>query len=440
MPHCFPCRLICVLPAVVLMLLSPVARAQATYEHEPINYLSAPVSDPVAQLQKRVDAGTAKLEFDKANGYLASLLKELKVPVSSQGLVFSKTSFQRDRISPSNPRALYFNDDTYVGYVPGGDVIELASTDPNLGTVFYTLDQRKRDCAAPTFVRQTYNCLQCHASGQTRDVPGLMIRSIYPDSSGQPLLSAGTFVTTQQSPLSERWGGWYVTGQHGRQRHMGNVTVIAAAVDASPAKLLDTEAGANLADLSGKFDTSAYLTGGSDVAALMVFAHQAQMHNLLTRANYQTRLALRDEAAMNQSLGRPADQHSETTLARIKDAGDPLVRYMLFCDEAALGKLEGCDQFQNQFEAAGPRDAKGRSLRELDLKRRVFKYPCSYLIYSAQFDALPDAVKDYVYRRLWEVLSGADTSGDFSHLNATTRRAIVEILRDTKKGLPDCWR
>lgn len=444
---------------VVRVLAPSRAEAQAAYEHEPINYLTAPVNDPVAKLQKRLDARNARLDADPRNGYLASLLRQLNVPVSSQTLVFSKTSFQRDRIGPANPRAMYFDDNTYVGWVPGGDVIELASTDPHLGTVFYTLEQPgagDEDAppqSAPRLVRQTHGCLQCHGSTMTRDVPGLLLRSVYPDGTGQPVLSAGTFMTTQQSPWPERWGGWYVTGDHGRQRHMGNVTVKNEAAGAAsggapaplaPAALLDVEAGANVSDLSRKFDASDYLSPRSDIVALMVFAHQAQMHNLLTRANYLTRLALRDEAAMNESLGRPAREHSQTTLNRIKDAGEPVVRYMLFADEAPLGKVQGSGDFDRDFESRGPRDRAGRSLRELDLKRRLFKYPCSYLIYSEQFDALPQPVKDYVCRRLWDVLNGAGSDddpdgGDFSHLSGNTGQAVIQILRQTKPGLPAYW-
>jgi hypothetical protein len=439
---------------VVPSLLAVSARADEAYTREPINYLSALVTDPVARLQDRLDHGQVRLDPDEKNGYLASVLRQLNISPTSQTLVFSKTSFQRDKISPSHPRALYFDDDTYIGWVRGGEVLEVASTDAQLGTVFYTLAQPKVAAgasapAAPRFERQTYSCLQCHGSTTTREVPGLLLRSVYPDADGQPVLSAGTFLTTQQSPFEQRWGGWYVTGNHGLQRHMGNVVVDearargAAGGDATPNTLLDVEAGANLADLAGKVDTSMYLGRGSDIVALMVFTHQAQTHNLLTRANYQTRIALRDEEAMNASLGRqpePGDHHSESTMNRIKDAGEPLVRQMLFCDEAALGKIVGAGAFDREFEARGPHDSRGRTLRELDLKRRLFRYPCSYLIYSAQFDALPSPVKDYVYRRLWEVLSGADRGDDFSHLTSSTRKAIIEILLETKKGLPDYWK
>jgi hypothetical protein len=421
------------------------ALAQAAYEQDPINYLSAPVDDPVARLQKRIDAGEVKLERDPRHGYLGSLLKALDIPASSQTLVFSKTSFQRDRISPGSPRALYFNDGTYVGWVQGGEVIEVATTDPNLGTIFYTLDQhggklhkQEAEVAAPRFVRQSASCLQCHGSTMTRDVPGLLVRSVFPDKDGQPVLSAGTFLTTQESPMSQRWGGWYVTGVLDKQRHMGNVTLKDPDA-ANPAALLDAAAAAT-DDLSGRFDTSAYLTGHSDVVALLVLQHQAQVHNLLTRANYLTRVALRDETAMNGVLGRPDTGHSETTLSRIKDAAEPLVRAMLFCDEAPLGRVEGSSNFADEFEARGPRDRGGRSLRDLDLNRRVFQYPVSYLVYSEQFDALPEPAKDYVYRRLWDVLTGADDGPQFSHLTANRRRSALQILLETKKGLPSYWK
>src|SRR5689334_9515925 len=279
---------LCALGGALSVTSPSAALAQAAYEQDPINYLSAPVDDPVARLQKRIDAGSVKLEADEKHGYLEPLLKALNIRVSSQTLVFSKTSFQRDHISPTNPRALYFNDDTYVGWVPGGEVIEVATTDAHLGTVFYTLDQRNgkvrkqpAESAAPHFVRQSASCLQCHGSTMTRDVPGLLVRSVFPDKDGQPVLSAGTFLTTQESPMSQRWGGWYVTGVLDTQRHMGNVTLKDPDV-ANPESLLDAAAATKTSDLTGRFDTAAYLSGHSDVAALLVLQHQAQIHNLLT--------------------------------------------------------------------------------------------------------------------------------------------------------------
>lgn len=419
------------------VLLSPTAlvRAELPYEAEPINYLTAPVDDPVARLQGRLERGEATLSYDEHYGYLPALLKELQIPVTSQMLVFSKTSFQRTKISRRRPRAVYFNDDTYIGFVQQGEVIEISTSDPKQGAVFYTLRQEQQD--KPALNRQTHDCLQCHASSKTQEVPGHLVRSVYPDAMGMPVFNAGTFTTSHESPLKERWGGWYVTGKHGDQPHMGNVTV----TDRQHPERLDTAAGANVTDLSPLVDTSPYLSPHSDIVALMVLEHQVKMHNLMTAAGYHARMALHYEASLNKALGRPDDHLSASTQQRYKSPADKLIRYMLFVDEAPLtGKIEGTSDFAREFAALGPSDRRGRSLREFDLERRLFKYPCSYEIYSACFDCMPGVVKDYVYRRLYEILSGQDRSSEFASLASADRQAILEILRDTKPELPDYWK
>ncbi len=410
------------------------SRADLPIEGEPILYHTAAVHDPVAKLQERLDRGEVKLDRTESHGYLEAVLEQLGVPRSSQTLVFSKTSFQHSRISPRQPRALYFNDDTYVGWVQGGDMLEIATVDPKQGAVFYLLDQRPSD--SPAFLRQTDTCLQCHQSSKTQDVPGLLVRSVYPDRAGLPVFRAGSFVTGHESPMEERWGGWYVTGTHGAQRHMGNVIV----QDPANPERLDREAGANRKDLSGLVDTWPYLTGHSDIVALMVLEHQTQMHNFITLAGYQTRLATYYEAGINKALGRPADAMSDSTRRRIESAAEKLVRYLLFVDESPLtAAVEGTSGFAQEFASRGPRDRRGRSLRDLDLTHRLFKYPCSYLIDSEAFNALPAPAKDHVYHRLHQILTGKDQSPEFAHLSHDDRSAILEILRDTKHDLPAEW-
>lgn len=415
--------------------LRGAALAQIEIDREPILYSSADVHDPVAGLQQRLDAGQAKLAFDGPRGYLESLLEQLDVPPSSQVLVFSKTSFQQRLISPRAPRALYFNDDVYVGFVQHGDVLELSAMDPRQGAIFYTLAQE--DDGRPRFVRDRGNCLTCHASSRTHDVPGHLVRSVYPSLSGLPHFGAGTFRTNHASPLNERWGGWYVTGTHGRQRHMGNVV----SRDRQRPENLDVESGANRTSLEGLVDTAPYLTPHSDIVALMVLEHQTEMHNLITHANFSARTALHQAAGMNKILERPEDYLSESTERRLDNAAEKVVRYLLFEDEAELNDpIQGTSGFAEEFAARGPFDHRGRSLRQFDLRRRLFKYPCSYLIYSAGFDALPAQVKERVYRRLWDVLTGDDVSEPFAHLSAADRQAILEILRETKDDLPQSWR
>lgn len=424
-----------ILTLAAFCLLTTAARAEdAAYDRPPINYSSPDLHDPVAALQHKLDAGQLKLTYDPKTGYLASLLKALNVPVSSQVLVFSKTSFQRNLIGPDTPRALYFDDDVYVGFVQGGDVIEITATDPQKGPIFYTLRQKTR--GAPAFARQTDACLQCHASSMTQDLPGHLVRSVYPDADGQPILSAGSFRTNPASPLKQRWGGWYVTGRTGSQVHMGNVF----SRNKDDAESVDFTAGTNLLSLADRIDTSPYLSPHSDVVALMVLEHQVQVHNLITRANILTRLALHDAAELNKALGRPAGFRSESTVSRIKNAVEPLLKAMLFSEETPLtDRVEGTSTFAGDFPECPPRDARGRSLRDLDLKTRLFQHPLSYLIYTPAFDALPQAAKDHFYTRLNEVLSGQDTRKDFAHLTPADRTAIREILLATKKNLPQSF-
>lgn len=413
-------------------LLPVAARAEdAAYDRPPINYSSPELHDPVAALQHKIDAGQLKLTYDAKTGYLPALLKALNVPVASQVFVFSKTSFQRSLIGPETPRALYFNDDVYVGYVQGGDVIEITATDPQKGPIFYTLRQKTR--GTPTFARQTDACLQCHASSMTQDLPGHLVRSVYPDADGQPILSAGSFRTNASSPLKQRWGGWYVTGRTGSQVHMGNVI----SRNKDDVESADFTAGTNVTSLADRIDVAPYLSPHSDVVALMVMEHQTQVHNLITRANVLTRIALHDAVELNKALNRPADFRSDSTTSRIKNAVEPLLKAMLFSEEATLtDKVEGTSSFAADFAKCAPRDAKGRSLRDLDLKTRLFKNPLSYQIYTEAFDALPQAAKDQFYTRLHEVLSGRDTGKEFAHLTPPDRTAIREILVATKKNLP----
>jgi hypothetical protein len=408
-------------------LCAAPAAAQMGYEAEPINYSKTAPQDRIAQLQQAISAGTTTLEYDKKHGYLPALLKQLEVPISSQTLVFSQTSLQLRKISPERPRALYYNDDTYLGWVQGGDVIELSATDPELGVVFYTLDQARQE--VPKFTRDQGHCMACHETSRTQNVPGFVIRSVFADAAGRPMLGSGTFVTDQRSPFEHRWGGWYVTGQHGAMRHMGNV--IAGNEDGR--EHLDRELGANRLELPGRVDVTRYLSPHSDLVALMVLEHQTQMQNFITLANFETRQAWHYNQVMNNALERPEEFRSESTERRIATVADKLVQYLLFCEEFQLtSPVEGSSGFAAEFSARGPTDKQGRSLRQLNLKTRLLEYPCSYLIYSESFDALPEVVKVEIYRRLYDVLSATTTKDEFAHLSLEQRQAIREILCATK--------
>lgn len=413
----------------------PVVAQPDALDREPIRYKTAKVDNVVAALQRRLDAGAASIPFAEDHNYLPAVLRELNIPQSSQILVFSKTSLQRDRITPKTPRAIYFNDDIYVGFCLRGDVLEVSAPDATIGTAFYTLDQRPD--TKPAFAREHDTCLTCHATAATGGVPGHLVRSVFTDRAGQPILSAGAFRTTHASPFTERWGGWYVTGTHGRQTHMGNWVVGNTKDPAAEGNV----GGQNVTDLRPWLTVGRYLTPHSDLVALMVFEYQAEGHTRLARAMIEARQARHYEAGLNRDLGEPAAKRWDSVTRRVEAAGEQLVRHLLFEGEAKLdGPVAGTSGFAEEFAARGPFDKKGRSLRQFDLRTRLFQYPCSYLIYSRAFAALPADVKGHVLRRLHEVLTGKDTSAPFAHLSVADRKAVVEILRDTLPDLPGYWK
>ena len=388
------------------------------FEEDTIAYNTGEASGPIARLQQRIDEGKVKLKHRAAYGYLLSVLDELKVPKSSQMLVFSRTSFQRERISPSNPRALFFADDVYIGYVPGSPMLEISAVDPKLGGVFYTLDQTPAE--KPRFVR-TDQCLECHASGKTMGVPGHLVRSFETDESGVVDLKSGVSLVNHRTPFAERWGGWYVSGTHGDQTHRGNLI----GAEAFARQKEKPNYLGNVTDLSRFFDVSIVPGKHSDIAALMVLEHQTHMHNFITRLNYAARVTLAQYGHVRY----------------LQSAIDAFMKYMLFTEEAELtDKVESASGFTKDFAGVGPKDSKGRSLRDFDLRTRMFRYPCSYLIYSEAFDALPSVLKDAIYKRLFDILIGKDTSADFESISHESKRAILEILRETKPGLPAYWK
>ena len=284
---------------------------------------------------------------------------------------------------------------------------------------------------APQLIRDRSECMSCHATGKTQRVPGYLVRSVYVSESGLPFYSLGTTTVDHSTPLTERFGGWYVTGTHGTMRHRGNSL---ADEDASPP--VDWEPGANCHNLDPYFRTAPYVRPESDIVALMVLEHQSQMHNYITNASYTARQASHYDETMNRVLQRPADYRSETTVRRIESAGEKLVRYMLFCDEAPLtDRINGNTDFAVQFVSRGPKDTRGRSLRDFDLQKRMFRYPCSFLIYSESFNQLPRPMFDFVRTRLWTILRGHDTSSEFKHLSTEDRTAILEILCETQPML-----
>ena len=399
------------------MALAWTAFAQAGDEpidldHPAVAYRTTAPTDAVAELARRLEQGSTTLRFDGPSGYLRSLLAALEIPVESQVVVFSRTSLQSSLIGASTPRAIFFNDSVSVAWVREG-FIEVASQDARQGTTFYLLPQT--ETTRPLLVRDN-KCLTCHNSVSTSGVPGLLVRSVAATTEGFPLPWLANYTTDHRSPIEERWAGWYVTGTTGERQHLGNLQLDDRFARELPAWTSERA----LTSIAPRVAASASISPHSDIAALLVFNHQVHMMNLLTRVGWQARIAAQEGRApgtLNAAIGE-------------------LVDYMLFVDEAPLDPVRGTSGFAERFAASARRDSKGRSLRDLDLRTRLLRYPCSYLVYSEAFDALPDAARELVYRRLKDVLSANVRADKYARLTAPDRQAILEILRETKPNLP----
>jgi hypothetical protein len=361
----------------------------------------------VTDLNERLANGSATLRFDPQTGYLPAVLEALDVPVSSQVLVYSQTSFQASRINQKNPRALYFNDTVAVGWIRGADVLEITAQDPRQGTIFYSIPQQPAE--RPQLGRQEH-CVSCHLTWDTLGVPGPTVKTTFARKTMDGFANGGP--VDHRSPIADRWSGWFVTGAAVPEQHRGNVEQVQPVPRTGPAP--------RLTSVAGEFDTTGYLTTTSDIVALMVLEHQAHATNLMTRLNWEARLG---------------------DAARTREAASALADYLLFVDEAPLtARIEGTSGFATAFSGRGPRDAQGRSLRDLALETRLMRYPLSYMIYTPMFDALPEAACSLVAERLAAVLMGRESAPRYAHLTAGGRQAILEILRDTKASLADAIR
>jgi hypothetical protein len=413
--------LIVAAPIVALGLTAALAQGTGVFisrDHAAIQYSKRPPREAIVTLNESIAKGDISLAFEPLpRGYLASVLKALDISPSSQTLVFSENSLQRAHISKAAPRAVYFNDTVAVAWAKGADTIEATVLDPRQGVHFYSIRQTRT--SKPQFIHRNADCLQCHLLPQTHGVPGLLTMSVLPLSDDKNDYAQGWEVD-HRTPFEDRWGGWYVTGAQVPAKHLGNVPVLHV-----PKSYVRADVAPKLTAVSEAFDSTTHLTPHSDVVALMVLNHQTRMTNLLTRLGWQSRIAIHD----GPKAGALPPQ--------VRDTAIELVDYMLFVDEAPLpSPVRGTSSFTKDFPAKGPRDSKGRSLRDLELTRRLLRYPCSYMIYTEAFDALPPAALAVVYERMWAILSGRVTDADYAKISAADRRAIIEILRETKKNLP----
>lgn len=386
-----------------------------------------PDASPIARLLEQLKRGERSIPHREPTGHLAGLLAALEIDPASQMLVFSKTSLQATWITPSRPRALYFDDETYVGFIPGAPVLEIATIGKDGLTAFYTLEQRAQERVLP---RRDASCVSCHDSQTTRDLPGQVVRSVFPDASGTPILRAGSHRIDTTSPLEQRWGGWFVTGDERLGDHLGNRVLPAGVVD-------DREHWIQPADLKPieppDLESLGYLAKTSDVLALLVFEHQTRTQNLLAIAARATLEARRHREVMQQHFTR--EELDAAFSLRVSQPAEEALEALLFCEEERLrGRIDDETPFAQSFGKRARRDGRGRSLRDFHLRGRIFKYPLSYLVQTRGFDRLPHELRERLGTRLHEILTGRDRDPRFSHLTENARQAILEIVRETKPG------
>lgn len=396
---------------------------QDFFELPPIKYSETASQDAVAKMAAEIKSGDWVVGNVDGKAFLKAVLKKLNIPEESQVLVFSKTSLQNSLINQRNPRSIYFSMDAYVGWVPGGKV-EVIIEDEKLGPVFYTIDPPFGDRPAKV-VRATDSCLQCHATSRTSGVPGMFIRSVVPDQNSHPILSAGTSLVTDSTPLKERWGGWYVSGASD-DPHLGNRWIPDSALDGVE---LAPEV-SKYEDLSTLIDTEKYLQPTSDIVALMVLEHQCRTHNLMTKAKMGYLRALYFQKSYSE--GEDLSSREGMSWKTAESSAKEIVEAFLFADEIDPGGdgVEGSDAFTEAFKARGVKTGKGKSLRDFRLYGRIFKNRCSYMIHSMAFKGLPELVKERIFYHLRQEL---DKEAE-NHLSSREKTTLLGILEETVPG------
>lgn len=425
------------LPCVALLLglaLALPARAEDAFERPPIAYSTASPQDAITRLKARLNSGQVRLEGDEKD-IVRKLLAALNVPEESQMLVFSKTSFQKDRINPARPRAIYFSDEVYIGWCPGG-LVELAAMDPVLGPVFYSFDPQ----GDRSQFQRDPDCLRCHGGTFVRDIPGLLVRSVIADTGGQPLLALGSELVDFSTPIEQRWGGWYVTAARSGPRHRGNLVLSSEREPTAQ----EMSAAANLRSLDRLVDTRPYLAPSSDVAALLVFEHQVTVQNALTRANQECLRMITYQKALQKDLKETVTEEPTYDSVRhvFAAASEQVLDALLSRNEAPLPRdgIQGVGGFASAFSKGGSSPHSLSGLRKLDLQTRLFRYRCSYLIGSTAFERLQPTLRRRVLQRLWRILTEPSGDARYAYLEPDERGEIRAALAAALPNMPTIWR
>lgn len=389
------------------------------FKAPPHSYLDWKPKDRFAELQEKAQKGEVKIDTSSDRAFLSSLLQALNVPVSSQMLVFSASSLQSEIINPRNPRALYFNEDTYIGWVPGG-LVEIIAADPEMGPIFYVFDRLRPGGPVPNVTRST-KCMNCHAGNATRRLPGLIAESLLVSQAGSSLETYRRDVQGHQIPLENRFGGWHLTGEHNLTDNKANVMGLTrnGRIEKTPVP-------------PGQFSNlDLHLLPTSDILPHLVHEHQMGFENRLVYAIYTMRQLKAENKGLMSAEGK----------AEIEERAQELARYIVFADEAKFPAkgIVGDPKYAEDFLRDRKMTKAGLSLKDFDMRTRIFKHRCSFMLYTDTWKHAPRELKDRVYYHMAGYLRD-QPDAQHAHIPPAERLAIRSILKETVTDLPSWWR
>lgn len=258
--------------------------------------------------------------------------------------------------------------------------------------------------------------MNCHSDEDTRQVPGIVIKSVIPGPTGGSLESYRRGLSGHEIPFSDRFGGWHVTGAEGIGPHWGNLTG-----RFTPEGIVTTPL-----PPGERFDWSIFPVATSDLLAHLLHEHQAGFVNRVVETHYRLRTAL------ERGNGRLLEEDRVDMERQV----DELSRYLLFADEAPMpeGGIEGDPSLREEFLATRKAASNGDSLKDFDLETRLFRNRCSYMIYSPLFQGLPEGFRRRIYQRMDKALAASPADPEYSHLDPAEKSRIRSILKETVPG------
>lgn len=382
-------------------------------------YDTAVPIDPFSKFLDIIIKEEANLNYKSEKDYLLSLLNLFSISPHSQLLVFSTTSLQLNRISPSNPRAIYFSEDVYLGYVPGGQ-IEIIGIDPYLGAIPYIFNLPDKNAPTHPKIYRSKRCMNCHASNDIGGIPGLLISSVIPAPGGGTIDVFRKRNFGHSVSYNERFGGWHITGPHPFTNSWANSI---GSMQEEQIKKIDNPPGAF-------FGWEKYLTNSSEIIPHLILEHQVGFTNLCISISYK----FREISNPNKNLS------NQKIKDFIESEAQSLLSYILFKDEPPFpqNQIDKNSKYINDFQKGNNSLKIVHSLRKLNLETRLFENRCSYMLFSNSFKGLPVQIKDHLIPKLHFILTSnsEEVPEEFSYLGVAEKERIHKTLSNLLQEYP----